>query len=196
MRSKFKSHNVSPTSHQLTLVPCQSGHPFLRYSIFKIWPLKWSKVKVIAQGHIIGIAPYQLISLLFHVHQPSHSWDTAISKFDVENSRSKSWVRSKLKVTTWVQHSVDSHPFHFMSIRHPITELRLFQNVTFKMKGQGHGCELTVQSHNVGLTCHQLTSLSFHVNWPSHSWDRAFSKFDLENPGSRSNDHDVAPLQV
>ena len=38
----------------------------------------------------------------------------------------------------------------------------------------------------MGLTSHRFTSLSFHVNRPSHSWDTAFSKFDLENQGSRS----------
>ena len=52
------------------------------------WPWK-SKVKVIAQGHKVGITPYRFISFTFHVDRPSHSWDTAISKFDVENSRSK-----------------------------------------------------------------------------------------------------------
>ena len=57
----------------------------------------------------------------------------------VENSTSRSWVRLKLKVTTWVQHSVDSHPFHSMSIRHPIPELRVFQNLILKIKDQGHG---------------------------------------------------------
>ena len=33
-----------------------------------------------------------------------------------------------------------------------------------------------------------LTSFSFHVNWPSHSWNNAISDFDLEisTPGSRS----------
>ena len=125
-------------STHIPFVQCWLAHPFLRYSIFKIWPWK-SKVKVIAQGHKVGITPYRLICLLFHVDQPSHSWDTAISKFDVENSRSRSWVRSKLKVITWVQHSVDSRHFHSMSIGHPIPELRLFQNLTLKIKGQGHG---------------------------------------------------------
>ena len=46
--------------------------------------------------------------------------------------------------------------------------------------------EVTVQSHNVGLASYRLTSLSFHVNRTSHSWDTAFSKSDLENQGSRS----------
>ena len=48
--------------------------------------------------------------------------------------------------------------------------------------------EVEVPSHNVSLTSwtsYQLTSLWFHVNWPSHSWDTAFSKFDLENQRSR-----------
>ena len=155
----------------------------------------------------------------------------------------KSWVRSQFKVTMWILHLIGSHPFHSMSIRHPIPELRLFQNLTLKIKGQGQGwghssksqcgssilsthipfvpcqkgipflsydvfkiwpwksrvkvmSEVTLQSHNVGLTSYRFTSLSFHVNRPSQSWDTAFSKFDLENPRSRSNDHDVAQLQV
>ena len=56
--------------------------------------------------------------------------------------------------------------------------------------------EVTPQSQNGGLISYRLTFLSLHVNRPSHSWDTAFSKFDLENQGSRSRDHDVAQLQV
>ena len=149
-------------STHIPLVPCQSALPFPRYNIFKIWPWN-SKVKVIAQGYKVGITPYRLISLLFHIDQPCHSWDTAISKFDIENSRSRSWV----KVITWVQHSVDSHPFRSMSIGRPVPELWLFQNLTLKIKGQGHWWG---HSHKVGLTSYRLTSLSFHVNLTSHCW--------------------------
>ena len=46
--------------------------------------------------------------------------------------------------------------------------------------------EVTIQSHNVGLTSYRLASLLFHVNRPSHSRDTAFLKFDRENPRSRS----------
>ena len=152
-------------STHIPLVPCQSTLPFLRYSIFNIWPSK-SKVKIIAQGHKAGITPYGLISLSFHIDRPSDSWDTAISKFDVENSRSRSWVRSKLKVTKWVQHSVYSHPFHSMSIGHPIPELRHFQNLTLKIQGQGHGWGHSSKD-TVLLTYYRLTSLLFHVNLPS-----------------------------
>ena len=44
----------------------------------------------------------QLTSLSFQVSQTFHSWVTAISKFDHENPRSRSWVRSKFEVTMWV----------------------------------------------------------------------------------------------
>ena len=151
--------------------------------------------------------------------------------------------RWTLKVTTWVQHSIDSHPLRSMSIGHPIHKIRLFQNFTSKIQGQGHGwgeswksqhgsnilsthiplipcqsaipflrydffkiwpwkskvkvmVEVKVECHKVGVTSYRLTSLSFHVKQHFHSWDTAFSKFDLENPRSRSNDHDLAQLQV
>ena len=125
-------------SNHIPLVTCQSALPFLIYSIFKVWH-RISNVEVIAQGHKVGITPYRLISFSYHVDRPSHYLDTAISKFDDENSRSRSWVRSKLKVTTWVQHSFNSHLFPPRSIGHPIPELWLFQKLTFKIKGQGHG---------------------------------------------------------
>ena len=92
-------------STHIPFVPCQSALPFLRYSIFKIWTWK-SRVKVMGevtvQSHNVGLASYRLTSLLFHVNRPSHSWDTAFSKFDLENQGSRSWVRSDLKFTMWV----------------------------------------------------------------------------------------------
>ena len=142
---------------------------------------------------IPGIQQFQNLTL--KIQGPAHGWG-------------QSYI-------TWLQHSVDSHPFRSMSIRHPVPELWLFQNLTLKIKGQGHGwivqshkvgltCyrlhpfrsmsiwhpiaelrlfqnltwnsrvkvmgKVTVQSHNVGLTSYRLTSLSFHVNQPSHSW--------------------------
>ena len=194
-------------------------------------------------SHNVSPTFYRPTSLSVHVNLPFHSWDMTYSKFDLENPRSRSWKRWTLKVTTWVQHSIDSHPFLSMSIGHPIHKIRLFQNLTLKIQGQGHGwgeswksqhgCNIlsthiplipcqsaipflrydlfkiwpwkskvkvmgegNVESQKVGVTSYRLTSLSYHVNWPFHSWDTAFSKFDLENPRSRSNDHDVAQLQV
>ena len=95
--------------------------------------------EVTVQSHNVGPASYRLASLSFHVNRPSHSWDTAFSKFDLENQGSSSWVRSQFKVTLWVQHPIDSHPFRSMSIGPPILEIQHFQNLTLKIKGQGHG---------------------------------------------------------
>ena len=141
------------------------------------------EVKV--KSHNVSLTSYRLTSFSFHVNRPSHSWDTAISKFDVENSRSRSWVRSKFKVTTWVQHSDDSHPFRSMSLGHPIPELWLFENLTLKIKGQGHGW-----GHSSKSQCGS-NILSAHIPFipcqsGSDSWLTTFSKFDLENQGSRS----------
>ena len=95
------------------------------------------EVKV--ESHNMGATFSRLTSLSFHVNWASNSWVMTFSKFDLVNQGSRSWVRSKLKVTTWVQHSVDSHPFHSIWIGHTIPELRLFKNLTLKIKGQGHG---------------------------------------------------------
>ena len=90
--------NFLPT--HISSIPCQSAVPFLRYDFFKIWPWR-SKVKVMVEvkveSHKVGVTSYRLTSLLFHVNRPSHSWDTAFSKFDLENPRSRSWVRENVK---------------------------------------------------------------------------------------------------
>ena len=220
----------------IPFVPCQSPVTFLGYSYFEIWHWKF-KVKVIsevkAESHNVGPTFSRLTSISFHVNQASHSWVVTFSKFVLENQGPRSCVRSHFEVTMWVWDLIDSHPFRSMSIGHPIPELRLFQNLTLKIKCQGHGwghtsksqcgsnilsthihfvpCEsgipflscdffkiwpwksrvkvigeVTVQSHYVGAISYRLTSLSFHVNRASHSWVRTFSKFDLENLGSRS----------
>ena len=91
---------VHPTSYptHIPFVPSESTLPFLRYSNFNILPWK-SKVKVMAEvkiwSHNVSITSYWLASLSFHVHGPSHSWDTAFSKFDLENPRSMSYLKAK-----------------------------------------------------------------------------------------------------
>ena len=95
-------------STHISFTPCRLALPFLRHSIFKIWPCK-SKVKVIAQGHKVGTTPYRLISLSFNVKRPSHAWDTAISKFDVEISRSGSWVSHNVCLISYRLTSLSLH---------------------------------------------------------------------------------------
>ena len=134
---KVDSHKVGVTSYRFTSLlfhvnqHCHSWDTaFSKFDLENPRSRSWVRV----ESHNMGAAFYRLTSLSFHVNWTSHTWDTAFSKFDLENPRSRSWVRWTLKVTTWVQHSIDSHPFNSMSIRYPIPEIRLFQNLTLKIK--------------------------------------------------------------
>ena len=126
------SHNrYNILSTHIPFIPCWSALPFLRYSIFKIWPWK-SRVKVMDEVTVQS-------------HIPFAPCQSALPCLKYSIFKIWPW-KSRVKVMD----------------------------------------EITVQCHNVGLASYRLTSLSFHVNWPSHSWNTAFSKFDLENQGSRS----------
>ena len=129
-----------------------------RYDFFKSWPWK-SKVKVMGEANVesynIGPTFYLLTSLSFHVNQPSHSWDRTFSKFDLENPRSRSWLRSKLKVTMWVWHPIDSHSFRPTSIDPTIPEKQNFLNLTLKIQGEG---EMKMMLHNYRSRQFHITS--------------------------------------
>ena len=94
-----RGSNIQST--HIPFAPCQSGIPFLSYNFFKIWPWK-SRVKIMGevkfQSHNVGLTSYRFTSLSFHVNRPSHSWVTTISKFDLANQGSRSWVRSHFNV--------------------------------------------------------------------------------------------------
>ena len=96
------------------------------------------------KGQNVSLTSYRRTSLWFHVNWPSHSWNTAFSKFDLENPRS----RSQLKVTKKVYHPIDSYPFRSMSIGPPIPGIQLFQNLTLKIQGQGHGWGQSLKSQH------------------------------------------------
>ena len=87
-------------------VPCQSALPLLNCDFSKFdlanqgsrsWARSQFKVTM-----WVGLTPYRLKSVLFHVNRASHSWVMTFSKFDLEEQMSRSWVRSQFKVTTWV----------------------------------------------------------------------------------------------
>ena len=86
---------VPPTSYptHIPFIPSESTLPFLRYSNFNILPWK-SKVKVMGevkvQSHNVSLTSYRLIPLV-----PCQSGETDISKFKLENSGSRSWMRTK-----------------------------------------------------------------------------------------------------
>ena len=173
-KSQCKS---SILSTHTPFIPCRLSLPFPRQSIFKLWPWK-SKVKVIAQGHKVGATPYRLISLSCHVIRPFHAWDTAISTFDVESSRSRSWVRSQFKVTMWVLISYRLTSFLFHVNPASNSWVTTFQNLTLKIKGQGHGwghiskslCESNILSpHILFVPCQSgipFLGYDFFKIWP------------------------------
>ena len=61
----------------------------------------------------------------------------------------------------------DSHPFHSMSISHPIPEVRLFQTL-IKLQGQGHGCGQRARSYD------RPSILLIRLLFISHQWDQQF----------------------
>ena len=186
---RWKSHHGSNIllTH-IPFVPSQSAIPFLRCSIFRFWPWK-SKVKVMGEAnvesHNMGPISYRLTSLSFHVNLPSHSWETTFFKFDLENPRSWSWLRSKLKLKSGCNILWTHIPFVPCQSAIPFLRYSIFKIWPWTSKAKVMGV-VNVEGHNMCPTLCRLTSLSFHVNLPSHSWDRTFSKFDHENPRSRS----------
>ena len=135
-----ESHKVGVTSYRFTSLSLHVNRASHSWdTAFSKFVLELPRSRSWVKWTFKVTTSYRLTSLSFHVNRPSHSWDTTFSKFDLENPRQRSWVRWPLKVTPWVQHSIDSHPFNSMSIGHPIPEIWLFQNLTLKIQGQGHG---------------------------------------------------------
>ena len=71
---------------------------------------------------MVMVKSNQFTSLLFQVNRPLHSWDKAVSNFNLENSRSRPWVWSKVKVTYLTKYQTNALPF-FMSIRPTIPKI-------------------------------------------------------------------------
>ena len=94
----------------ISFVPCQSALPFMRRDYVKLWPWKF-KVKAMGmfkeQGHILSPVSNWSASLFCfssHINPTNNSWKTAFSKFDLEDSGSMSWVRSKVEVIQLTQY--------------------------------------------------------------------------------------------
>ena len=84
----------------LLFVSCQSDHFLLRYSKFYIWPWKFKVMaRVKTDGHIWAIEFNWNVCFPFRGSRTIFGWDIANPIFDLENSRSSSWPRSKPMVT-------------------------------------------------------------------------------------------------
>ena len=79
----------------LLFVSSQSDHFRLRYIKFYIWPWKF-KVKVMAKvkpdGHIWALEFNRYVCFSFRGNRTIFGWDIANSIFDLENSRSRSYL--------------------------------------------------------------------------------------------------------
>ena len=119
-----------------------------------------------------------LTSVSFHVNH-SQSWNKAISTFDLETSRSRSWVWSKGKTYSqliiklicflFVSHQSDNNCLHTAILKWDLGKSKV--KVMGKVKGQGH---------IVHPVSNQCTSFLLHVDWTNHSWDMSKRVFDLE----------------
>ena len=81
----------------LLFVSWQSDHFWLRYSKFYIWPWKF-KVKVMAKvksDDLIWALDFnRYVCFLFRGNRTISGWDIINFVLDLENSRSRSWLRS------------------------------------------------------------------------------------------------------
>ena len=174
------------------------GHPIPEIQLFQNLTLK-----IQGQGHGWGQSlKTQWESNILSTHSPFVPCQSAIPflrydffKFWPWKSKVKVMGEGKVEITIWVQHSIDSHPFHSMSIGHPIPEIRLFRNLTLKIQGQGQGwgqswksqrgCNI-LSTHILFIPCQSaLPFLRYSISkiWP---WK---SKVKVKW-------HDVAQLQV
>ena len=65
----------------------------------------------------------------------------------------------------------DSHPFRSMSTGRPIPQKRLFQTLTLKLQGQGHGCGQKAKSYS------QPSILLIRFLFISHRADQQFLRY-------------------
>ena len=198
---KVESHNMDPLFSRLTSLsshvnrPCHSWDmTFLKFDLENPMSRPWARWKFSHSGCNI------LSSIDSHPFR-SMSIDPPIPEIQYFQSLT---LKIQGQGHGWGGHWRSQHGSNIISTHIPLipcqSAIPLLRYDFFKIrpwksrvKVMGEG---NVESHKVGVTSYRLTSLSFHVNRPFHSWDTAFSKFDLENPRSRSNDHDVAQLQV
>ena len=106
------SRSHRPTSNQLTSLPFHVNQPSHSwYMVISKFDLENPKVKVMhevkVQGHLVGPTFHRLTSFSFHANLPSTPRYVYLKILP--------W-KSKIKVTLWAQHPLDSHPFCSTSI--------------------------------------------------------------------------------
>ena len=116
----------------------------------------------------------QVTSITFYVNRPIRFWNEAVSNFDLETSRSRSWVWSKDKGI----YLSDKLLFHFTSMIATIPEIQLFWNLNLKNPRSRLLVRFKCQGHIIHPLSNWCISYSFHVNRTDHSWDMANRVFE------------------
>ena len=147
----------------------------------RIPPARWKiyiDIFVLSQAAI-----YRFYIREFKWIAPIHSWNTATSKFDLENLKSGSW---------WIQRSRSysgSNIHRFISLSFyanctttaHILEIKLYKKkLILKIQGQSHGWDQMSRSYS------EANILLIHIPFIQCQSNTAISKFNLENPRSRS----------
>ena len=175
------------------------GHP-----IPQLWLFQNLTLKIKGQGHRWGHSSKSLCGCnILSTYIPFLPRQSGIPFLSYDflkiwpwKSRVKAMGEVTLQRSQCGSNILSTHiPFVSCQSGIPFLSLGFYKIWPWKLRVKVMG-EVTLQSQNGGLISYRLTFLSLHVNRPSHSWDTAFSKFDLENQGSRSKDHDVAQVQV
>ena len=139
------------------------SHFTIFFSIHHPWQ-KMQKNEFVGDGMLcFAPNPYHWQVVLFTVLPTQPCFDFSMHCF-------KHPLRSRM---------IDSYPFRSMSISLPILEIRLFQNLTLKLQGKGHGCDQRASSY--GWSSIYLICFLFVTHQPdSNSCDTAILKFNLE----------------
>ena len=123
----------------------------------------------------------QLTSLLFHVNQPSHSWNRAISNFDFFFEL-QGWVYGygeRVRPYSQPRIYLICFFFSFHSNQITIPEIQLFWHLTLKNLRSRSWVRSKVKSHS-SPSIQPMHPLLFHINRTNHSWDMSNRVFDLE----------------
>ena len=109
----------------------------------------------------------RLTSLSFHVNQPPHSSNKAISNFDLETTRSRSWVWSKGKTILSAQYLIDLlFVLHQTENNSWDTTVLKFDLEKSKVKVRG---EVKARGHIVHPVSNRSTSFCFTSIGPTFS---------------------------
>ena len=184
-------HESNIQSTRIPFVPCQLDIPYLSYDFFKIWLWK-SRVRVMGevtvQSHNVGLISYQLTSLSFHVNRPSHSWDQAFSKFDLENPGSRSM--------TMMLHNYMSRQFHRTS--NTINPFSRFRDMGFAKSGPSAAWFDMFLAHgqtHMGQMGTQITTLLCLISIPPRIIVMRYQLYDFDKH-TPSNKSTHLPLSI